>query len=681
MLVSPPLVPRVVIHLVQRLSEDQNRTSFTLRSVLLLLILSCATPPIESQAQPRPNPFVGCERIQQIPREECQALEIFFTRTNGINWTNIRGWLLSNQPCEWFGVICRSEEWPRHVQKIRLSNNNVGGDLPSELSLLTELEEIIIENESDAGFFNALGGFVPNSFGDMHKLEVIRLKGQRIAGPVPSDLGDMQSLRELDLSNNRLDGPLPPELGNVRTLERIDLSGNAIRGRIPTEWAKLENLTVLRMADNELAGAIPEELGQLTRLEQLDLSGNRLTGRIPFSLSRLDSLIILLLDDNQLTDAPPPHFVRLASSLSICSLENNRPSFCIPDQQAFKSNGEESVCGVPLQNDCTYCSGSTTLDPPECSGLESLFYSTGGLDWIDNADWLAGTNPCAWHGVDCNQGTVTSLTLPDNNLEGAVPEELGALEGLTHIDLSGNRLSGELPLSVARLGSSIDSCNLLTTGGTLCIPDEPAYTSIDPESICGIPVGLACSPPEALLAVIAFNAEFETDRQRLTWQLSAPVANVRFDVEQKLGGSFMVIGSLDSGITPVPDQTYTFPLDDLEAGLHTFRIRLQAAGQAPIYSPELDVVVLGERAFMMEAPFPNPVHTRSTIRFSVQEEAPVQLAIYDVMGRRIRVLYEGTPGANRVEEVSFSGAGLAGGLYFVRLTGPGFAATEEVVIR
>mmetsp|Transcript_16614 Transcript_16614/g.36343 ORF Transcript_16614/g.36343 Transcript_16614/m.36343 type:complete len:744 (+) Transcript_16614:137-2368(+) len=49
-------------------------------------------------------------------------------------------------------------------------------------------------------------------------------------------------------------------------------------------------------------------------------------------------------------------------------------------------------------------------------------------------------------GVQCNDaGEITSLLMPDNNLKGDLPPELGLLEALEHVSLYKNKLTGSIP--------------------------------------------------------------------------------------------------------------------------------------------------------------------------------------------------------------------------------------------
>ncbi|CAL9116777.1 unnamed protein product, partial [Musa acuminata var. zebrina] len=77
-------------------------------------------------------------------------------------------------------------------------------------------------------------------------------------------------------------------------------------------------------------------------------------------------------------------------------------------------------------------------------------------------DWnYDDASPCSWNGVVCMglpeestgaQASTTSrvigLVLPDSQLVGSIPPELGLVEHLRHLDLSGNALNGTLPPSM-----------------------------------------------------------------------------------------------------------------------------------------------------------------------------------------------------------------------------------------
>lgn len=83
--------------------------------------------------------------------------------------------------------------------------------------------------------------------------------------------------------------------------------------------------------------------------------------------------------------------------------------------------------------------------------------------------------------------------------------------------------------------------------------------------------------------------------------------------------------------------------------------------------------------FALEDAYPNPFTTTATIPYVLPQAADVRLTVYDVLGREVATLAEGAHEAGR-HAATVSGRGLSGGVYFVRMTADGFAATKKVVV-
>jgi len=82
--------------------------------------------------------------------------------------------------------------------------------------------------------------------------------------------------------------------------------------------------------------------------------------------------------------------------------------------------------------------------------------------------------------------------------------------------------------------------------------------------------------------------------------------------------------------------------------------------------------------------FPNPFNPSTTIRYTLAEETPVALTVFDVSGREIRTLTRGTEQAGPHEAVwdgrDNHGRDVSSGLYFYLLRAGDFQDTRKMVL-
>lgn len=129
---------------------------------------------------------------------------------------------------------------------------------------------------------------------------------------------------------------------------------------------------------------------------------------------------------------------------------------------------------------------------------------------------------------------------------------------------------------------------------------------------------------------------------------------------------------------------YQFETSRLGFGDHEFRIRFHVpydgreeavvtkAVSIPIASDETHDVLV----------YPTPMHSQATVDLAVTSPQDVSVEVFDLLGRRVGVLYRGhvQPGRSYAWTVDVNRLGLSSGNYFVRLTGENFAATERLTV-
>jgi Leucine-rich repeat (LRR) protein len=105
----------------------------------------------------------------------------------------------------------------------------------------------------------------------------IRLGANDLHGQLPTELGLLSNLQSLDLSDNLISGLIiPSELGRLTRLQGLELCNFATiySSELDTvislvSFSQLISSTVV-VVGNQLAGPIPSKLGRLTRLKHFD---------------------------------------------------------------------------------------------------------------------------------------------------------------------------------------------------------------------------------------------------------------------------------------------------------------------------------------------------------------------------------------------------------------------------
>nr|GEU46807.1 probable LRR receptor-like serine/threonine-protein kinase At1g74360 [Tanacetum cinerariifolium] len=357
------------------------------------------------------------------PIEGCLKLEYVDLSTN---------YLTGNL---WFGF--------QMFKEFRVCENRLNVTLPTWIFTGNCSLEVIDVNE------------IPNSLMNLRNLVFLDLSRNYFGGEIPSIFGQLTQLKTLLLHSNMYTGGLLSSgilgLPNISTL---DLSYNNLIGPLPVEIAQMASLKFLFVADNQFSGSMPSEYGNMQSLQALDVSCNQLIGSIPSSLGQLKSLLWLMLGNNSFTGQIPPELGN-CSSLSWLNLQNNQLSGPVPPE--LINIGKNTTLTFEINRD-----DDLIVDSGECSTLRR---------WIP-ADYepfsfvytLLTMKKCKslWDKILKGYG-IFPVCLPKSNVR--VQQTSG------YIQLSGNRLSGEIPLGIG----TMDDISMLDIGGNKfsgTLPDE-----------------------------------------------------------------------------------------------------------------------------------------------------------------------------------------------------------------
>ena len=296
------------------------------------------------------------------------------------------------------------QEWRLWGLKGLLLHNNQITHLPPAISGLTSLSTLTL-----AG--NKLHCPSPGASPDVTAL----------AAPNDDTLGSgrfgsLRALEVLDLSRNRLCA-LPAGITALGVLRRLVIDRNSIE-LLPD--LSLHRLEVLSATDNRLS-CLPSSITVLTTLEVLELSGNLLSTLQ--STCSMPHLTRLCAARNRLRGL----HTTVSSALEVLDLSHNSIEQIAYD--AFKvvvglqvlDLSHNRLQGVP------FSLGTRTALKTLRLGSNAL----QSLDFIDNLSKRPASGGLR---------SLQTLVLANNELK-TVPDAVGLLESLTHLDLHANHLS------------------------------------------------------------------------------------------------------------------------------------------------------------------------------------------------------------------------------------------------
>ncbi|XP_049371481.1 receptor-like protein 36 [Solanum verrucosum] len=250
---------------------------------------------------------------------------------------------------------------------------------------------------------------------------------------------------ELYLSGNNLYGRIPQEVGNLSHLTTLDLSGNNLRGEIPISIINLQFITYIDLSDNSLSGQLPPF--QMESLQFLNLGTNKLNGSLPKSFLNLTSLEELGLYENFFSGDLLPFQM---NNLQILSLSFNLLNGSIPEELGML--------------ECMY--------PPISQGPGPL---TQQEQYLDENE-LSGAIPQQLG----NLTQLQELWAQGNSLTGKIPTFIANWTQLDTLDLLGNNFEGPWPKEISSLESLVYLAlsNVVTRGSAYDFPDLSRMTSL-----------------------------------------------------------------------------------------------------------------------------------------------------------------------------------------------------------
>ncbi|CAI0554476.1 unnamed protein product [Linum tenue] len=357
-----------------------------------------------------------------------------------------------------------------------VSSNNFTGPIPSLIFNLPQLQYLHLHHN----FLTSMAILLPSH---TEKLEFLDISYNMIEGPL--SIPWSPSLSYLSVANNKFAGRIPYRMiCNLTILSVINLSNNNLSGEIPACLTNLIQLSTLQLRMNNLHGSFPSVFGNMSSLENLDLNGNTLGGSLSQSLTACKKLEVLDVGNNEISGVFP-HWLSSLPVLKVLILHSNSFHGPITTESMNPVDGFSMLRILDISHN--YFDGllpatlfhkfpsMMMLEEFEKTGVEYLETSSIYNEYYTVVLTVKGQEMMITRILTI----FTTMDLSNNDFRGSIPEAIGELESLKHLNLSHNSLSGPIPSSLVNL-TELEALDLSFNQLTGVIPPQLAsLTSLE----------------------------------------------------------------------------------------------------------------------------------------------------------------------------------------------------------
>jgi hypothetical protein len=183
--------------------------------------------------------------------------------------------------------------------------------------------------------------------------------------------------------------------------------------------------------------------------------------------------------------------------------------------------------------------------------------------------------------------------------------------------------------------------------------------------------------------LISFNASVKENSVKLTWATATESNNQGFEIERSINirSGFVRIGYVKGNGTSSDLHSYKFTDKNVKSSAtYYYRLKQTNFDGTFEYSKVINIASGVIQKFELAQNFPNPFNPSTIISFNLPEKASVSLKIYNILGEEVATLLNETKGPGSYK-ITFSGANLASGIYFYKLTtNTGIAAVKKMTL-
>ncbi len=165
----------------------------------------------------------------------------------------------------------------------------------------------------------------------------------------------------------------------------------------------------------------------------------------------------------------------------------------------------------------------------------------------------------------------------------------------------------------------------------------------------------------------------------IEWQPADVSDASEFNLERSLeGNEYEVIHSVFA--SDDPDQIYYYSdRKSDENEIIYYRVKQLNKDGSEAYSSSVKIGIGQKEVFTIGQNYPNPFNPKTTINLEVLEQDEFEITVYDIVGNKVEVLFEG-PLSGGLHTFEFDGSDLTSGIYLYEVKTPNFSQVEKMIL-
>ena len=180
--------------------------------------------------------------------------------------------------------------------------------------------------------------------------------------------------------------------------------------------------------------------------------------------------------------------------------------------------------------------------------------------------------------------------------------------------------------------------------------------------------------------LVSFSATALENKVRLEWTTATETNNSGFEIQRSTESeSWEKVSFVDGKGTTTELNSYVYVDNNVTSGTYSYRLKQIDFDGTVSYSSVIEVVVGVPVEYELAQNFPNPFNPTTKIRFSLPEQAVVNLTVYNVLGQKVATVVDETLEAG-IHNFNFDASNLNSGVYYYRIKTDNFVEVKKMML-